>query len=105
MFCNDGSFLDLDGVYTHQMIIQSNGKPICSVLRESNARLDSDIFELNPLVVGFKYAPKDSSGNFIVYTSNGVLAKDPKKIGVNRLVKHILNPIDFISTKNKKGED
>lgn len=41
MFCYINSFNDLDEVYTHQMIVDNNGKPICKALRKSNARLDN----------------------------------------------------------------
>lgn len=95
MFCGIIDFKKLDDVMEHQMIVTSEGKPICSGLH--GARMSSDIFELNPLVAGFKYAPKDHNGIFIVYTANGQLMKDPKGIGANQLVRHILHSPSHIT--------
>ena len=92
MFCYDESFNNLDEVYTHLVVITSEGKSICPKLREWNSVIDSsgtDEFIPNR-VACFKYAPKDHDGMFIFYNSKGKLLKDPKKIGANRLHKLML---------------
>lgn len=100
-FCNTTGFDHLDSVYSHQMIITNEGHPICPKLKEWKARTDSQIFELPRKWGDFKYAPKDHSGYFIVYTSKGELAKDPKKNGENQLIRHLLHsPIPIFQEKN-----
>ena len=89
MFCGMIDFKHWDEIMEHQMTITNDGKPICDGLQ--GARMSNDTFELNPLVAGFKYAPKDHNGIFIVYTADGKLMKDPKGLGVNQLVRHILH--------------
>lgn len=109
-FCYDESFNNLDEVYTHQVVITSEGKSICPKLREWESVIDSSgADELIPSrVVGFKYAPKDHDGMFVFYNSKGELVKDPKKIGVNRLhklmfhgesptIRHVWDPNYIIS--------
>ena len=94
MFCGLTNFKHLDDVMEHHMTVTNECKPICDGLQ--GARMSSDIFELNPLVAGFKYAPKDHNGIFIVYTAEGQLMKDPKGIGANQLVRHILHSLSHM---------
>lgn len=102
MFCGQENFNNLDEVYSHQMIITSEGKSICPKFREWNTVVDSaGANEVIPRkVAGKKYAPKNHDGIFIVYTNQGKLAQDPKKIGANQLIKHILHGKSPIGIEN-----
>lgn len=97
-FCYQKGFVDLDEVYSHQVIVTSDGKSICSKLLEWGDVIDSSgSDELFPLrVIGKKYAPKNHDGRFIVYTAQGQLAKDPTKTGKNYLHYHMLHGLSPI---------
>ena len=99
-FCNQDGFANLDEVYSHQVIITNEGVSICPKLKEWNDVIDSSgSDELFPTrVVGKKYAPKDHNGRFIVYTSQGQLAKDQTKTGKNYLHYHLLHGVSPILT-------
>lgn len=87
MFCQLEGFEDLDEVYTHQMVIRSDGLPVCEKLRADKARLDSQIWENDVLPMKInehKYAPKTHDGTFTYYNSEG-------KITNKSLVKMLLN--------------
>lgn len=104
IFCGKTGFVDLDEVYSHQVIITNDGQSICSKLKEWGDVIDSSgSEELFPSrVADKKYAPKDHNGRFIVFTAKGQLAKDPTKTGKNYIHYHLLHGLSPILKRNER---